>query len=283
MSGWLARLSWLRLWCAVGPRARRAALRRSEGGRVDSGATPAAGSGPAARLHQRSDLSAFTLIELLVVISIIAVLAALLLPAITLVRESAQAAKCGSNLRQLGLAFHAYADDQEDAFPPYANGAYPTQCLFRFYPNLLDEGGFVEPTTWRDQAYGSCVTGIWRCPAATTATLQTGGGYGIIENAGGGTHSFGYLQSVIRGKSTRISSRLLLSDAENNQGAGPYKTWTSSSCPLCSGTWLNRRRPAARHAAGHNTMVCFFDGHVGTQRWLDLEANVDDVWSHVTQ
>ena len=53
----------------------------------------------------------FTLIELLLVISIIAVLAALLLPAIGLVRNAAQSAKCASALRQIGLANLTYADD----------------------------------------------------------------------------------------------------------------------------------------------------------------------------
>lgn len=53
----------------------------------------------------------FTLIELLVVIGIIAVLAMLLLPALGLVRGQARTMVCGSNLRQIGFAFMAYAED----------------------------------------------------------------------------------------------------------------------------------------------------------------------------
>ncbi len=56
---------------------------------------------------------AFTLIELLVVVSIIAVLAAMLLPAIGMVRDAARAASCGSSLRQIGMAFAAYAEDEQ--------------------------------------------------------------------------------------------------------------------------------------------------------------------------
>jgi prepilin-type N-terminal cleavage/methylation domain-containing protein len=60
---------------------------------------------------------AFTLIELLVVIAIIAVLAAILFPVFARAREKARQASCGSNLRQLGVAFTMYAGDYDGCLP----------------------------------------------------------------------------------------------------------------------------------------------------------------------
>src|SRR3974390_2768913 len=68
--------------------------------------------GPASRRA-----GAFTLVEMLTVIAIIGILAALLLPALSEGKARAKRIWCGSNLEQVGLAFHIFANDHHDRFP----------------------------------------------------------------------------------------------------------------------------------------------------------------------
>lgn len=67
--------------------------------------------------HDSPVRSGFTLLELLVVISIIAILIAIMLPAISLVRDQARSVVCRKNLAQIGLAHLAYAGDNEGFIP----------------------------------------------------------------------------------------------------------------------------------------------------------------------
>ena len=75
----------------------------------------------------------FTLIELLVVIAIIVILAALLLPALSAAQGAGRRAACLSNLRQMGIAIHSYAGDNDGKIP-YGPKAPPFTSPASFYP-----------------------------------------------------------------------------------------------------------------------------------------------------
>ncbi|MBM4025230.1 MAG: type II secretion system protein [Planctomycetes bacterium] len=96
---------------------------------------------------------AFTLIELLVVISVVAVLLAILVPALGAARSSARRTACMSNLRQVGVAIHAYAADYDNSIP-IGPKAPPFLSPSDFYPSTGAPTSLISLSTGAPVAMG---------------------------------------------------------------------------------------------------------------------------------
>lgn len=209
----------------------------------------------------------FTLIELLVVVAIIAILAALLLPALRTAREAGRQTGCISNLHQLGVAFSMYADDSEEFYP----GGAPWPNTMSSPADWIKMVGQNRPYRPADVTEGS-VYGYAKAPLAyvcPTDDIRRIRDPGFDHGKARGEHkagvqNFSYSMNFSLGlQRTRIVKRshrtiLLYEEANPNDG---YCAWVTHD-----------DHPDSRHT-GAMANFLFCDGHVE-----NLDADL--VWNN---
>lgn len=180
-------------------------------------------------------VNTFTLIELLVTIAIIAVLAAMLLPTLNKAREKAKITTCMNQLKQIGLAIHLYAGDnngfkpQDPEVGDYLNFGTYNGAEGRTLPSLLRIGKYLPGDVHfgRDSAYKA----FFKCPSDTywwTHSNDTG-----TESSPGAYISYtmfhlykgcpGYTDKYARNRIGQDpSSNAILSDSASFKGALHY-------------------------------------------------------------
>lgn len=198
---------------------------------------------------------AFTLIELLIVISIITIMAGLLLPALSKAKEKTRAICCASNLKQIGLAFQQYVQDNNDYMP----FGYDINCtVYSGFAGESNPKWYILLASYLNTKIKSCYTldtpinRAFFCPSDTDRT--TGSSYGIPHTAFACMPLSGNLRwGKLNGLVNSPSQIGLMADAKKNT----YGMFN----------WQSLDAIVIQH---HRNNLLFMDGHIGSLSYGEL-------------
>jgi prepilin-type N-terminal cleavage/methylation domain-containing protein/prepilin-type processing-associated H-X9-DG protein len=235
---------------------------------------------------KRTHVPAFTLIELLVVVAVIAILASLVLPTLGRAKARAQGAYCLNNHRQLALALHLYASDQEDRLP-YNMGASGIRqtVAARTYLNWANNVMSWELDSDNTNSlllaigglgpYCAGVTPIFKCPSDTALSdMQRAAGWkqrvrSVSLNAMLGD-AREFLQGTINTNNPNYQQFFTLSEIPDPARIFAFVEEHPDS--INDGYFLNKfytrewiDLPASYHNGGAN--FAFADAHAESHRW----------------
>jgi len=195
---------------------------------------------------------AFTLVELLVVVGVIALLIALLMPALRGARQAAMQLECAANMRQWTTALHVYVDENNGSLPRRGQGGQPTSKLdrptdwFNALPPIMRMKSYQQLAS-DAQIPHSGDRSIWVCPAAVSD--------------GPGPYYFSYSMNMGLSTWSTTTPDKITSVASwstfvfMGEGPGAYcAVWPVEA----------DFSPVARHRGKMN--VSFLDGHVAAMR-----------------